>query len=86
VRRGTLGRSYSARKNTVITFPSFQNDIWRLVPRGNGSLRSVVNTVPGPAFKKEAPTTMFDRHKVLAIQGVHEAVVLDMAIRTHRLF
>ena len=54
--------SYSARKNTVITFPSFQNDIWRLNPHGNGSLKSVA-TAPGPAFKKEAPATMFDAHK-----------------------
>mmetsp|Transcript_28962 Transcript_28962/g.52404 ORF Transcript_28962/g.52404 Transcript_28962/m.52404 type:complete len:251 (+) Transcript_28962:490-1242(+) len=61
----------------VITFPSFQNDIWRLDPRGNGSLKSVA-TVPGPPFKKEAPATMFDRHKILAIQGVQEAVVLDI--------
>jgi hypothetical protein len=69
----------------VITFPSFQNDIWRLDPRGNGSLKSVA-TVPGPAFKKEAPATMFDRNKILAIQGVQEAVVLNIAkIRTHRL-
>ncbi len=33
-------RSYSAMKNTVITFPSFQNDIWRLDPRGDGSVKS----------------------------------------------
>jgi hypothetical protein len=71
-------RSYAARKNTVITFPSFQNDIWRLDPRGDGSLKSVA-TVPGPAFKKEAPATMFDRHKILAIQGVQEAVVVDIS-------
>jgi hypothetical protein len=71
-------RSYSAMKNTVITFPSFQNDIWRLDPRGDGSVKSVA-TVPGPAFKKEAPATMFDSHKILAIQGVQEAVVLDIS-------
>ena len=44
--------------------------------------------VPRPAFKKEALSRnhVFDRHKILAIQGVQEAVVLgDMAIRTHRL-
>jgi hypothetical protein len=70
-------RSYSARKNTVITFPSFQNDIWSLDPSGNGSLKSVA-TVPGPPFKKEAPATMFDRHKIPAIQGIQEAVVLDI--------
>jgi hypothetical protein len=58
----------------------------RLDPRGNGLLKSVA-TVPGPAFKKEAPATMFDRHTILAIQGVQEAVVLDMAIQeTHRPF
>jgi hypothetical protein len=73
---GTLGRILQG-KIQIITYPSFQNDTWRLVRRGNGSLNSVA-TVPGPAFKKEAPATMFDRHKILAIQGVQEAVVLNI--------
>ena len=38
-------RSYSASGNTVILFPSFQNDIWRLDPRGDGSLTKFA-TVP----------------------------------------
>jgi hypothetical protein len=34
--------------------------------------------------RKLSPATMFDRHKILAIQGVQESVVLgDMAIRMH---
>ena len=66
-------RSYSASGNTVILFPSFQNDIWRLDPRGDGSLTKVA-TVPGPVFNKQAPATMFDRHKILAIQGAQEAL------------
>jgi hypothetical protein len=56
----------------------FQNDIWRLNPHGNSSLKSVA-TVPGPAFKKESPTTMFDRHKIFVIQGVQEAVILNIS-------
>ena len=70
-------KSYSARQNTVIVFHPQQNDIWRLDPRGDGSLESVA-TVPGLPFRKEAPSCMFDRNKILAIQGTQDACILDI--------
>jgi hypothetical protein len=38
-----------------------------------------VDTVPGPPFKKEANATMFDRHKIIPVQYVQEAVILDIS-------
>lgn len=70
-------KSYCARQNTVILFPANRNELWRLDDRGIGSLTKVA-TVPGPAFQKEAPSCMFDRNKILAIQGMQDACVLDI--------
>jgi hypothetical protein len=66
--------SVCKEKYSHITFPSFQNDIWRLDPRGNGLLKSLY--LDQLSKRKQAPATMFDRHTILAIHGVQEAVVL----------
>ncbi len=70
-------KSYSARQTTVFVFHAQQNDLWILDPRGDGSLQSVA-TVPGQPFRKEAPSCMFDRNKILAIQGTQDACILDI--------
>lgn len=70
-------RTFSARHNTALVFFNRQNGIWKLDPRGAGSLK-VVGTVPGQPFSHRAPATMFDRNKLLIIQGVQDASVIDM--------
>lgn len=70
-------KSYCARQNMVLLFPAQRNEIWKLDHRGDGSLTQVA-TVPGLAFMKEAPACMFDRNKILAIQGMQDACVLDI--------
>lgn len=79
LRRGAwwFPRAYAARRNTVIVFVNNRNEIWKLDPRGEGSIQ-VVGTVPGRQFNYRAPACMFDRNKILAIQDVQDASVIDI--------
>jgi hypothetical protein len=70
-------RTFCARQNTAIVLFNNQNGIWKLDPRGSGTL-TVVGNAPGQPFSHRAPATMIDRNKLLVIQGVQDASVIDI--------
>ena len=61
-----------------MVFPRNRNEVWKMDPRGKGSLE-VVGNVPGPNFHYSMPATMFDKNKVLIITGTRQASVVDIS-------
>ena len=61
-----------------MVFPRGTNQVWKLDPRGNGTL-DLVGTFPDMLkFDKAAPSAMYDNHKVLLIRGVQNASIVDI--------
>jgi Domain of unknown function (DUF1929) len=71
-------RVYVSNNNILVQFPRDSNEIWTLRPSGEGSL-NLVGTVPGLPFHDWSTATMFDRFKVLIIQGGQNASVVDIS-------
>jgi hypothetical protein len=61
----------------VFQFRQRTNEIWELDFRGTGKLE-LAATVPGPVFRRETPSVMYDRGKVLVIQGYQNASVINI--------
>jgi hypothetical protein len=71
-------RVYVSAGNVLVQFPRESNQVWTLNPKGQGAL-TLVGTVPGEEFNEWSTATMFDRNKVLIIQGGQHASVVDIS-------
>jgi hypothetical protein len=71
-------RTYLSQRNTLVQFRHDTNEIWTLDSGGIGLLKRV-GTVPGLPFRKQSPSVMFERNKVLIMQDFQHASVVDLS-------